>query len=87
MTRSDLIAQILINNNVYPSAEIAKQAILKTFKEEYPYWSYSDWDQTIPRELLNPMMVRTKGITNPSIKHLIVDLDSLLSQSNGSHDS
>ena len=83
MKRSDLIAQILVNSNIYPSPEIAKEAILKTFKEEYPYWSYSDWDQQIPRELLNPMMVRTRGITNPSIKHLIIDLDSLLNQSNG----
>ena len=83
MKRSDLIAQILVNNNIYPSPEIAKEAILKTFKEEYPYWSYSDWDQPIPRELLNPMMVRTRGITNPSIKHLIVDLESLLNQSKG----
>jgi hypothetical protein len=78
MTRSDLIAQILINNKIYPTTEIAKEAILKTFKEEYPYWSYSDWDQPIPRELLNPMMVRTRNITNPSIKHLIIDLDTIL---------
>lgn len=81
MKRSDLIARILIDNNIYPNVEIAKDAILKTFKEEYPYWSYSDWDQPIPRELLNPMMVRTKGITNPSIKHLIIDLDSILGES------
>jgi hypothetical protein len=82
MTRSDLIAQILINNNLYPDIKIAKDAILKTFKEEYPYWSYSDWDQPIPRELLNPMLVRTRSITNPSIKHLIIDLDSILGKQN-----
>lgn len=78
MKRSDLIARILIDNNIYPNTELAKEAILKTFKEEYPYWSYSDWDQPIPGELQNPMTIRTKGITNPSIKHLIIDLDAIL---------
>jgi hypothetical protein len=80
MNASDVLAEILIENRKFRNYEEAKQAILQTFKIEYPYWSYGQWDESIP-QLFYPQLIETlRNYRTIEIKDLIIDLPAMLAK-------
>ena len=79
MTRSDIIAQVLVNSNIYKSIDEAKEAIKKDFFREFPGRAYSDWDKPVPNSA-GETMIRGIGIKNGnniSLRNFIADLEAI----------
>lgn len=83
MNVSDVLAEILVENKKFRNSEEAKQAILHTFKKEYPYWSYSQWDEPLPQPLYHVVgkTLRTYGTSD--IKDWIIDVPVMLAKFRG----
>ena len=80
MNVSDVLAEILVESKKFRSSEEAKQAILFTFKTEYPYWSYSQWDEALPQPLYHIVAKTLRMYKSPEIKEWIVDVPVMLAR-------
>ena len=77
MTRSDFIIEMLLELRMYSSFDEAKAAILKAFREEFPFWSFSDWDQPVSEHLNKSMKFRVKILECESLNQIIAEFDNI----------
>jgi hypothetical protein len=81
MNLNDLASAILIKTQQFPSRELAKEAVMQTFKSDFPYWSYSEWNITVPFVAGKAILRIYESDVKPTINQLIIDLPALVASS------
>ena len=77
MSLNDVAAVILLKKKQFEDLLTAKEAIKETFKKEFPYWSFSDWDAPVSLPVGNVLFRIYEDSKAVSIRELIVDLPPL----------
>ena len=80
MSLTDLAAVILITNQKYTDPDKAKKAIRSTFKREFPYWSFGDWNVMVPAATRNRIFKLYKGNLAVTVRQLIIELPALVKE-------
>ena len=78
MTVCDLAAAILVRNQQFPSAAIAKDEVIQSFKRDFPYWSYGEWNQEVPLAAGKAIMKIYESDSNVTVDQIIVELPSMV---------
>ena len=78
MLLSDVATVILLENGKYLHYDDAKSAVFVTFKSEFPYWSYDDWNTEVSFKVAKTIAKVYEDSPNITIKELIVDLPPIV---------
>jgi hypothetical protein len=81
MSLSDIAAVILLEHQKFTDLEKAKEAVKITFKNDFPYWSFSEWNVEVPLMVGKKILRQYKNNSPVTISQLIVDLPSLANES------
>jgi hypothetical protein len=77
MTLSDVIVGILIEGKRYENRVLAHDVVFQTFRKEYPYWAYSDWNVVVSPTLAR-ILIKHFSTKDIDIANLILDLPPLV---------
>lgn len=77
MSLNDVAAAILLQNKKAEDLTSARDLILYTFKKEFPYWSFMDWNVEISLPVAKALLRIFEDDPTVTIKRLIVDLPPL----------
>jgi hypothetical protein len=77
MTLSDVVVCILIERKQFEDSSAAANEVFQTFRKEFPYWAYSDWNVAVS-PLLARMLVQHFSTLETTIPDMILDLPPLV---------
>jgi hypothetical protein len=77
MTRSEFIAEILIELKLCASLSNAKTAIEEAFKTEFPYWNFADGNQPVNEMVLKSMRFRAMVLKCENLNKLIAEFHTI----------
>jgi hypothetical protein len=78
MLLNDIAAAILLQNKQFDDLHTAKDAVKETFKKEFPYWSFAEWDVEVTLPVGKTLLRVYDDSTSVTIKELIVDLPPMV---------
>jgi hypothetical protein len=78
MTLQDVTASILLFNHQHANFQKAKEDIFNTFKKEFPYWSFSDWNVELSLSQAKSILKINEESRGVTVKQLIEDLPALI---------
>ena len=73
----ELTAYILVSNRQHFDLDEARNAVLSTFKEVFPYWSFADWNMDIPVTHAKTILKMYEGDSKVTVKQLVTDLPAI----------
>jgi hypothetical protein len=77
MKRSELIAELLVELKIYRTLAAATTSIQQTFKREFPFWNFSEWDQFVPDKLVKSMRFRATLLRCENLNQVVARFDSI----------
>jgi hypothetical protein len=77
MTLCDVIVGILIESKQYENRVLAQDVVFQTFRKEYPYWAYTDWNVAVSPTLAK-ILIKHFSTADINIANLILDLPPLV---------
>jgi hypothetical protein len=76
MTLQNVAAAILVSEKQFAELNPAREAILTSFKNEFPYWNFGDWNIDVPPAVAL-ILLKMHEEEVISIKQLILDLPAI----------
>ena len=81
MTLTDVAAAILLEKHLFTELSKATEAVKSTFRKDFPYWRFTDWDVQISLTVSMRILRKYKKMDSPvSVRQLIIDLPQMVNE-------